>query len=92
MLTANPPPGATLQQCLMATGMGGREAWPQYVSESTGRAHCSWVDCRAAYDRAAQLAAGLIAPTGNRQFFCSDACRRCESLEVPLVSYFEFEY
>ena len=76
MLTANAPDGATLTYLLMLTGMGGRDTWPQYVHDTTGVGYCSWVDCRVAYDRPGLLQQGLVSAVGNRQFFCSDACRQ----------------
>ena len=43
-------------------------------------AHCSWINCRREYDRMGQRAEGLLPEVGNRQFFCSDACRKAFAL------------
>ena len=48
--------------------------------DGSGLAHCSWINCRREYDRMGQRAEGLLPEVGNRQFFCSDACRKAFAL------------
>ena len=82
MLTSRQPDGSELKQQRYETHLGSTEVWPQYVSAETGRPHCSWLGCRGEYDRDGLLKQGLLPISGNRQFFCSDQCRKSYTLRA----------
>ena len=82
LLTSNQPDGSELLQQSYETHLGSKELWPQYESQATNRSICSWLGCRREYDRVGLLAQGLLPVGGNRQFFCSDGCRKSYTLRT----------